>query len=89
MLKELIRQEKREVWSTRPGGAFFVDLAPLADGNLAPQTVAGALELQEAPGQPLNLCQNSKRRFWEEEPGKSKRFPNPAQHKGSVLRFLV
>ena len=36
-----------------PGGAFFVELAPLSDPGLVPQSVAGALGLTEEPGKPL------------------------------------
>jgi predicted ATPase/DNA-binding SARP family transcriptional activator len=35
------------------GGVWLVELAPLADPALVPQTVAAALELQEEPGRPL------------------------------------
>ncbi len=34
-------------------GAWFVDLAPLADGALVPQAVAAAVGVREVPGQPL------------------------------------
>jgi predicted ATPase/DNA-binding SARP family transcriptional activator len=36
-----------------PEGVWLVELAPLADPALAPQTVATALGVQEAPSQPL------------------------------------
>ena len=32
---------------------WLVELAPLSEGELVPQAVAGALEIQEQPGQPL------------------------------------
>jgi predicted ATPase len=34
-------------------GVWLVELAPLADPGLVPQTAAGALGLREAPGRPL------------------------------------
>ena len=34
-------------------GAWFVDLAPVADGSLVPQTVASILGVRELPGRPL------------------------------------
>ena len=36
-----------------PEGAWFVDLAPLADPTLVPQAVAAALGVHEVPGRPL------------------------------------
>ena len=39
--------------ATYPHGAVWVELAPLADPALVPQTVAAALDVGEAVGQPL------------------------------------
>jgi predicted ATPase len=36
-----------------PAGAWFVDLAPVADAEVVPQAVAGALGVREEPGRPL------------------------------------
>ncbi len=36
-----------------PGGAWFVELAPLADPRLVPQEVVSALGVKEAPGRPV------------------------------------
>jgi non-specific serine/threonine protein kinase len=36
-----------------PGGAWLVDLAPLAEARLVPQAVAAALSVREEPGRPL------------------------------------
>jgi predicted ATPase len=36
-----------------PGGVWLVELAPVADPTLVPQTVATALAVHEVPGQPL------------------------------------
>jgi predicted ATPase/DNA-binding SARP family transcriptional activator len=47
-----------ELLEAFPDGVWFVDLAPLADPELAPQTVATALGLPEAPGRaPLQVLQ--------------------------------
>src|SRR3712207_7539457 len=35
-------------------GVWLVELAPLSEGDLVAQEVAGALEVQERPGQPLS-----------------------------------
>ncbi len=36
-----------------PHGVWYVELAPIADPDLVPQTVAGTLGLREEPGRPL------------------------------------
>src|SRR4051812_28853017 len=36
-----------------PDGAWWVELAPLADPALLPQTVASALGVREEPGRPI------------------------------------
>lgn len=36
-----------------PDGVWLVELAPISDPDLAPQAIAAALELREAPGRPL------------------------------------
>ena len=42
-----------------PDGAYFVDLSPVTDPDLVPATIARALRLQEAGGQPmLELLRN-------------------------------
>jgi predicted ATPase/class 3 adenylate cyclase/two-component SAPR family response regulator len=48
----LALQMAAELLETFPDGVWFVDLAPLADPELVPQTVATVLGLQEAPGPP-------------------------------------
>ena len=42
-----------ELLEDYPDGAWFVDLAPLAQSELVPQTVAFTLGIQEAPGRPI------------------------------------
>jgi non-specific serine/threonine protein kinase len=39
-----------------PDGVWFVDLAPLTDSTLVPQTVAGVLGVREVPGQNLAVA---------------------------------
>jgi predicted ATPase/DNA-binding SARP family transcriptional activator/DNA-binding CsgD family transcriptional regulator len=43
----------RDLIRTYPDGVWLVELAPLSEAELVPQEVAGALELQERPGQAL------------------------------------
>jgi non-specific serine/threonine protein kinase len=43
----------REVMDTFPDGVWLVELAPLTDPTLVPQTVANALGLREASGRPI------------------------------------
>ena len=44
----------RDLISVYPDGVWLVELAPLSEGELVAQEVAGALEVQERPGQPLS-----------------------------------
>ena len=41
-------------WTTYPDGVWLVELAPLADPALVPQTVASALGVREQAGRPLH-----------------------------------
>jgi predicted ATPase/DNA-binding SARP family transcriptional activator len=43
----------RDLVGAYPDGVWLVELAPLSEGDLVAQEVAGALEVQERPGQPL------------------------------------
>ena len=43
----------RDLLGTYPDGVWLVELAPLSEGALVPQAVAGALGVPERPGQPL------------------------------------
>jgi predicted ATPase/DNA-binding SARP family transcriptional activator/DNA-binding CsgD family transcriptional regulator len=43
----------RDLISAYPDGVWLVELAPLSEPELVAQEVAGALEVQERPGQPL------------------------------------
>ncbi len=43
----------RELVGSYPDGVWFTELAPLSEGALVPQTVAGALGVREQPGRPL------------------------------------
>ena len=49
----LVLQLARAVLGEFPDGEWFVELAPLADPKLVPQTVATALGLKEVPGRPI------------------------------------
>jgi predicted ATPase/DNA-binding CsgD family transcriptional regulator len=42
-----------ELVGAYPDGVWFVELAPLSDGGLVPQAVAGALGVRERPGRPV------------------------------------
>ncbi len=46
-------QVAAEALESYPDGAWFVELAPLADPMLVPQTLAQALRLAEEPGKPV------------------------------------
>jgi predicted ATPase len=46
-------QVAANVLDNYPAGAWFVDLAPLADPALVTPTAAGVLNIRETPGQPL------------------------------------
>src|SRR5215218_11517610 len=43
----------RDLVGVYPDGVWLVELAPLSDGDLVPQSVAGTLEVPECPGQTL------------------------------------
>jgi predicted ATPase/DNA-binding SARP family transcriptional activator/DNA-binding CsgD family transcriptional regulator len=43
----------RDLIGAYPDGVWLVELAPLSEGNLVPQAVAGAMGVREHPGQPL------------------------------------
>ena len=43
----------RDLISVYPGGVWLVELAPLSEGDLVAQEVAGALKVSERPGEPL------------------------------------
>ncbi len=43
----------RDLVGIYPDGVWLVELAPLTDGDLVAQEVAGTLEVPEVPGQPL------------------------------------
>src|SRR5918998_378342 len=43
----------RDLAGLYPDGVWFVELAPLSGPELVAQEVAGALQVQERPGQPL------------------------------------
>jgi predicted ATPase/DNA-binding SARP family transcriptional activator/DNA-binding CsgD family transcriptional regulator len=43
----------RDLVGSYPDGVWLVELAGLSEGELVPQTVAGALGLKERPGEPL------------------------------------
>jgi predicted ATPase/DNA-binding SARP family transcriptional activator/DNA-binding CsgD family transcriptional regulator/Flp pilus assembly protein TadD len=43
----------RDLVGTYPDGVWLVELAPLSEGALVPQVVAGTLGVQEQPGHPL------------------------------------
>jgi predicted ATPase/class 3 adenylate cyclase len=49
----LALQVAAELLPSHPDAVWLVDLAPLADPDLVPQTVAAALGVREAPGKPL------------------------------------
>ena len=49
----LALQAAADLLEVFPDGAFFVELAPLADPALVPSTVASALGVREEGGQPL------------------------------------
>jgi non-specific serine/threonine protein kinase len=49
----LALQVGNELRAQYPQGVWFVDLAPLADPALVPQTVASTLGLREEPGRPI------------------------------------
>jgi predicted ATPase/class 3 adenylate cyclase/DNA-binding CsgD family transcriptional regulator len=49
----LALQAAAELVDAYPDGVWQVDLAPLSDAALVPQTVASTLGLREVPGQPL------------------------------------
>src|SRR5262249_24760727 len=49
----LVLQVAADVLEEFPGGVWLVELAPLADPALVPQTVAAALGVREEPGRPL------------------------------------
>src|SRR2546426_472703 len=42
-----------EVLAESPDGAWFVELAPLSDPTLVPQTVASAIGVREEPGRAI------------------------------------
>jgi non-specific serine/threonine protein kinase len=43
----------RDLVEVYPDGVWLVELAPLTEGDLVPQEVAGALGVREQPGQPI------------------------------------
>jgi predicted ATPase/DNA-binding CsgD family transcriptional regulator len=43
----------RDLAGSYPDGAWLVELAPLSEGELVPQAVAGALGIPERPGEPF------------------------------------
>jgi predicted ATPase len=49
----LALETARNLIGTYPDGVWLVELAPLSEGDLVAQEVAGALEVSERPGQPL------------------------------------
>ncbi|NJN85103.1 MAG: tetratricopeptide repeat protein [Leptolyngbyaceae cyanobacterium SL_7_1] len=49
----LALQVGAEVLENYPDGVWFIDLAPVNDPSLIPQTVAAVLKLKEEPGRPL------------------------------------
>jgi len=48
----LAQETARAMIDDCPGGVFFADLAPLADGEWVAQTVAAAMDVQDEPGLP-------------------------------------
>src|SRR5262249_5008355 len=49
----LALQVAAEVLDSFPDGIWLVELAPLADPSLVPQTVASVLGVKETPGEPM------------------------------------
>jgi non-specific serine/threonine protein kinase len=49
----LALQASAELLEQYPDGVWLVELAPIADPALVPQTVAQALSIREAPGEPI------------------------------------
>ena len=49
----LALQVAAEVIGGFPGGAWFVELAPISDGSLVPNQIAAALGLHESPSSPM------------------------------------
>ena len=49
----LALEVSRDLVGIYPDGAWLVELAPLSEGDLVAQEVAGALKIAERPGQPL------------------------------------
>ena len=54
-----VASQAADAW---PDGVWFVDLAPLAEPSLVPQTVAAALGVREVAGQPLAATLSGRQR---------------------------